>query len=63
MNSGDFATRIFVEQNRTSTELTVTGEIDEDSVDLSDADINTDVILEEIIEKLYGTIVNRIDYT
>jgi len=63
VNSGDFATRIFVEQNRTSTELTVTGEIDEDSVDLSDADIDTDVILEEIIEKLYGTIARRIDYT
>jgi hypothetical protein len=62
MNSSDFATRILVEQNRFSTELTVTGEIEEDSADLSEADIDTDVILEKIIDELYGGVARRIDY-
>jgi len=51
-----------VQQDRYSTELTVTGEIDEDSVDLSDADIDTDEILEKITEELYGGVARRIDY-
>ena len=62
VDPNDFATRIFVQQDRYSTELTVTGEIDEDSVDLSDADIDTDEILEKITEELYGGVARRIDY-
>ena len=62
VNSRDFSTSISVEQDRNSTELTVTGEIDEDSVDLSDADIDTDEILEKITEELYRGVSRRIDY-
>ena len=55
-------TSIEVEEDRNSTELTVTGKIEEDSVDFSDAEIDNEAILERIQEELLKGIANRIDY-
>ena len=63
LDPSNIATNISVNQNNRSTELTVTGEIDEDSVNMSRSIINTDKILEKIVEELYTSVARRIDYT
>lgn len=62
-NINGINTNIEVSQNRYSTELTVTGSLDDDSVDLDEAKIDTDAIIERIQEELIKEIINRIDYT
>jgi hypothetical protein len=62
-NINEIDTNIEVNENRDSTELTVTGSVDEDSVDLSEAKIDTDAIIERIGEELLKGIINKIDYT
>jgi hypothetical protein len=61
-NINGINTSIEVTENRYSTELTVTGFVDDDSVDLSEAKIDTDAIIERIQEELLKGIINRIDY-
>ena len=61
-NINEVNTSIEVNENRYSTELTVTGFVDDDSVDLSEAKIDTDAIIERIQEELLRGIINRIDY-
>jgi hypothetical protein len=63
LDSSNIVTNISVNQNNRSTELTVTGEIDEDSVNMSQSIIDTDKILEKILEELYTSVARRIDYT
>ena len=62
INVNTVNTSIEVEEDRNSTELTVTGKIEEDSVDFSDAEIDNEAILERIQEELLKGIANRIDY-
>jgi hypothetical protein len=62
-NINEINTNIEVNENRYSTELTVTGSVDEDSVDLSEAKIDTDAIIERIQEELLKGIINKIDYS
>jgi hypothetical protein len=53
---------IEVDENRDSTELTVRGKLEEDSIDVNDADVDTSDIIEAIIEELLKGISKRIDY-
>jgi hypothetical protein len=54
---------IEVNENRDSTELRVSGKLDEDSIDIDDAKVDTSDIIEAIIEDLLRGIAKRIDYT
>lgn len=54
---------IEVDENRYSTELTVKGKLEEDSIDINDAKVDTSDIIEAIIEELLKGIAKRIDYT
>ena len=62
-NINEISTTVEVNENRYSTELTVTGKLEDDSVDLSDAQIDADAIIERIEEELLKGIINKIDYT
>ena len=62
-NINEISTTVEVNENRFSTELTVTGKLEDDSVDLSDAQIDADAIIERIEEELLKGIINKIDYT
>jgi hypothetical protein len=61
-NVNELNSTIEVNEDRYSTELTVSGKLDEDSIDLSEAEIDNDAIIERIIEELLKGIANRIDY-
>lgn len=63
VNVNDANTTLEVQEDRYSTELTVTGKLEEDSLDVSDASINTEEILERIIAELYKTVASRIDFS
>jgi hypothetical protein len=63
VNVNDVNTTLEVNEDRYSTELTVTGKLEEDSLDVSDASINTEEILERIITELYKTVASRIDFS
>ncbi len=63
INVNDVNTTIEVDEDKYSSQLTVTGIIVEDSIDYSDAKIDTENILERIIEELYKTIPDRINYS
>lgn len=63
VNSDNFNIEILVNENWNSTELTITGKIDGDSVNINASNVNTDIILETIIEQLYLGVANRIYYT
>lgn len=54
---------ISVEENSHSTELTVTGKLVEDSIDLSDGKVDTEDIIDGIIEELLKGVAKRIDYS
>ena len=54
---------IEVDENRYSTELTVKGKLEEDSVDINDAKVDTSDIIETIIQELLKGVARRIDYT
>lgn len=54
---------IEVDENRDSTELTVKGKLEEDSVDINDAKVDTSDIIETIIQELLKGVARRIDYT
>lgn len=62
-NINEIETTLEVSENRYSTELTVTGKIETDSLDLSEAKIDTDTIIERITEELLSGIARRIDFT
>lgn len=54
---------IEVDENRDSTELTVKGKLEEDSVDINDGKVDISDIIETIIEELLKGVARRIDYT
>ena len=54
---------IEVDENRYSTELTVKGKLEEDSIDINDAKVDTSDIIETIIQELLEGVARRIDYT
>ena len=62
-NINDASTTIEVEENRYSTELTVKGKLVDDSIDIEDADIDTEEIIDGIIEELLKGVARRIDFT
>ena len=63
-NINDVDTTIDVTQDRYSTELTVTGKLEDNySLDLSDAKIDTDAIIERINEELLRGVARRIDFS
>ena len=54
---------IEVDENRDSTELTVTGKLEDDSIDINDGEVDASDIIEAIIEELLKGVARRIDYT
>ena len=63
ININSVDTTLEVNEDRYSTELTVTGKLFEDSLDVSDAEIDKEEILERIITELYKTVASRIDFS
>jgi hypothetical protein len=61
VNNAD--TEIEVDENRYSTELTVKGKLVEDSVSSEDYDIDSEGIIDGIIEELLKGVARRIDFT
>lgn len=62
-NVKDINTTLEVNENRYSTELTVTGYVEADDIDLSYAKIDTDAIIKRIQEELLNGISKKMDFS
>lgn len=56
-------TSIEAEENSYSTEVTIKGKLEDDSIDVDDAEVDTEDIIDAIIEELLRGVAKRIDYS
>lgn len=62
-NVNNAKTTIEAEEDSYSTEVTIRGKLEDDSIDVDDAKVDTEDIIDAIIEELLKGVAKRIDYS